>query len=262
MRTFTERDGRSPFVGEHIIYDSVEEFKEKMGSEYPLKKWGVGPIEELKAGEWVIADDGFIVQVLRVKWFPNKNGSRTYFVRVPMGTFAVYFLKSRIETETKGWVWRQMMGQFGLPQKSSVGHRSRLFSPGKMNKIKFATLFLSGISMVKAVKIIYPNTRHLTTNQLLIKATNLMDDKVVQAELKDQVSKFKEDMTEKFSDKRIVSELDLLLERSKKGTDAHRCNIQFIMELRGMYTSQSSLKKNGKSNIQEANYTEVPPSEG
>jgi len=259
MRTFTERDSRSPFAGEHIIYDSVEEFKEKVGSEYPLKKWGVGPIEELKAGDWVIADDGYIVQILRIKSFPNKNGSRTFFVRVPMGTFAVYFLKSKIETETKGWVWRQMMGQFGLPQKSSINHRSRLFSPGKINKIKFATLFLSGIPMTKAIKIIYPNTKYLTKNQLLIKATNLMDDKVVQAELREQVSKFKDDIEDTFSNERIINELDLLLERSKKGTDTHRNNIQFIMELKGMYTSQKKIKK---SDIQDVTYTEVPPSEG
>jgi len=191
-----------------------------------------------------------------VKSFPNRNGSRTFFVRVPVGTFAVYWTKS------KGWVWRQMMAQFGNAQKSSVGHRSRLTNPGVMNKIKFATMFLSGVSMTKAVRIIYPKLKNLTYNQLLIKATNLMDDKVVQAELKDQVSKFKDDVSEKFSDERIIKELDMLLDRSKKGTDAHRCNIQFIMELKGHYTPQTSVKKNGKSNIQEASYTEVPPSEG
>lgn len=254
MRTFTERDSRSPFVGEHIVYDSVEEFKKEKGEDYPLKKWGEGNIEELAAGEWVIADDGYVIQILRTRSFPNKNGSRTFFIRVPMGTFAVYWTKG------KGWVWRQLFAQFGYGQKSSVNHRARLFSPGKMNKIKFATLFLSGISMVKAIKIIFPDLRHLTYNQLLMKAVRLMDDEVVRAEIRTQIAKFSDGIEEKFGDKRIIKELDMLLDLSKKGSDAHRSNIQFIMELRGLYSSQTP-KKSGKQ-IADAEFTEVPPSEG
>lgn len=256
MRVFNVRDERSPFVGEHIIYDTVEEFRQKYGEDYPLRKWGEGKIEELKAGDWVIADDGYVVQVLRVKVFPHWTGSLTFFVRMPMGTFAVYHTKSQ------GWKWRQMMAQFGLPQKSSIGHRGRMYNVSVMQKVKFATMFLSGVSMITAVKVVYPMAKKLTYNQLLIKAAHLMDDKIVQAELKNQVSNFTEDVGSKFDDERIVKELDLLLERSKKGTDAHRCNIQFIMELRGMYTSQTSGKKNGKLIAEDTDYTEVPASEG
>lgn len=255
MRTFTERDTRSLFVGDHIIYDTVEEFKKEKGEDYPLKKWGVGLPEDLKAGDWIIADDGYVIQVLRVKNFPNKNGSRTFFVRVPMGTFAIFFTKGR------GWIWRQLMAQFGTAQKSSIGHRARMYNVDVLSKVKFATMFLAGVPMIQAVKITFPMAKNLTYNQLLIKAAHLMDDKIVQAELKNQVANFTDDIKQKFDDERIIKELDLLLERSRKGTDAHRCNIQFIMELKGQYISQAS-KKNGKLTAQEVEYSEVPPSEG
>jgi len=256
MRTFTERDPRSPFLGENIIYDSVEEFKKEKGEEFPLKKWGVGEISELQAGEWVIADDGYVVQVLRVKTYLHQKGYLTYFVRVPMGTFAVYYTKSR------GYVWRQMFAQFGSAQKSSINHRSRLYSPGVVNKIKFATLLLSGMSVIKIMKIVHPHWCHLTNNQLLSKAVNFMDDKIVQKEIRSQVAVFQDSFDKKFSDERIVKELDMLLDLSEKGSAAHRGNIQFIMELKGLITPTS--KKSGKKfeGAEDADYDEVPPSEG
>lgn len=253
MRIFQERDERSPHFGEHIIYDNPEEFESKRpGMGYKI--WGHPDtdIEQLKIGEWIRVDDGYVIQVLHLKRFGNKTGGDTFFVRVPMGTFPVYMTK-------KGWKWRQLYAQFSSPHKSSISQRSRLYTGGHIEKIKFATLLLSGINLTTAVRMTYPNLHRVKKNQLLIKAAKLMDDVIVRQEIKTQMAKFKDDISNKFGDERILTELDDMIKWSKKGSDAHRVNIQFIMELRGLYDPPTKGKK--MKSIPEASYTNVPPSE-
>jgi len=103
----------------------------------------------------------------------------------------------------------------------------------------------------------YPMLHKLTQNQLLIKAAKLMDDKVVQKEIGVLADKFKEDLAGKFGDVRLLKELDDLMTFSKKGSDSHRNNIAFIMELRKIYNGK---RKKG-TEIEETPYTAVPPSE-
>jgi len=251
MRIFTERDKRSAYYGEHIIYDSVEEFeKECPGMQW--KKWGFTDPEKLEVGEWVRADDGYIIQILNVRFFParpNNSTKESYFIRVPVGTFAIWMTKD-------GWHWRQMFAQFSVPHKNSASQQSRLYHGGHIQKIKFAALLVSGVNLRLAVKMTYPTLHHLTDNQLYTKAVKLMSDKVVQTEIRTLTEKFQADIVEKFGDERLIVELDELLKFSKKGSDAHRNNILLIMELRNMY-------KKGKKvdDTEEAEYTSVPPSE-
>jgi hypothetical protein len=172
-----------------------------------------------------------------------------------MGTFAVYM------TKKKGWVWRQLYAQFSVPHKGSISQRSRLYHGGHIQKIKFATLLISGVNLTLAVRMCYPNLHRLTKNHLLIKAAKLMDDIVVRSEIKNQLAKFRGDIEGKFGDERLIDELDMLLSRSKKGTESHRGNIQFIMELRGLYEPTNGKSSKKIRSVQEASFTEVPPSE-
>jgi len=250
MRIHQERDERSPHFGEHNIYENPEEYTEKTGM--VCKVWGKDDIEQLQIGEWVRADDGYVIQILGLRRVGNKTGGDTFFVRVPMGTFPVYLTK-------KGWKWRQLYAQFSSPHKGSISQRSRLYTGGHIEKIKFATLLVSGVNLTTAVRMTYPSLHRIPKNQLLIKAAKLMDDVIVREEIKNQVAKFKGDIIDKFGDVRLVKELDELLTHSKKGSDAHRGNIQLIMELRGLYEQSSKGKK--LKGVQETTYTEVPPSE-
>lgn len=253
MRIFQERDSRSPHFGEHIIYDNPKEFeRERPGMKWYI--WGYADIEKTEVGHWFRVDDGYVIQILHIKRFAGKTGQDTYFVRVPMGTFPVYMTR-------KGWKWRQLYAQFSSPHKGSISQRSRLYTGGHIEKIKFATLLISGVNLTLAVKMCYPNLHRINKNQLLIKAAKLMDDIVVRSEIKTQLAKFKGDVQEKFGDERLIEELDLLLARSRKGSDAHRGNIQFIMELRGLYEPTNGKANKKMKSVQEANFTEVPPSE-
>ena len=252
LRIFTERDKRSPFCGEHIVYDTEKEFEEKCPG-MKWKKWGFTDPTKLQVGEWVRADDGYIVQVLKIRFFPKRAESCTkesYFIRMPMGTFAVWMTKG-------GWHWRQLCAQFTVPHKNSASQRSRLYHGGHIEKIKFATLLISGVNLKLAVKMTYPNLHHLTSNQILIKAAKLMNNKIVQQELKSLTAKFQEDLVDKFGDVRLVKELDELITHSKKGSDAHRNNILLLMELRNLYKKPSK-REPGE---EEAEYTAVPQSE-
>ena len=250
MRIFTERDSRSPFHGEHTIYDSTEEFEEKNpGMQW--KKWGYTDPEKLQVGEWIRADDGYVLQLLRIRLFPPREKSKeTYFMRLPMGTFAIW-------RTNDGWHWRQLYAQFSVPHKNSASQRSRVYHGGHIEKIKFATLLVSGVNLKLAVRMTYPMLHKMTNNQYLIKAAKLMDDKIVRKEIKALTEKFQEDLVDKFGDVRLVKELDDLVTFSKKGTDAHRNNILFIMELRNMYKKS----RKGKDEPEEAEVTDVPPSE-
>ena len=105
----------------------------------------------------------------------------------------------------------------------------------------------------------YTSLHRLTNNQYLIKAAKLMDEPIVRQEIKNQLAQFTGEIQNKFGDRRIIDELDDLLTFSKKGSDAHRGNIQFIMELRGLKDKPSP--KHIKPRAEDAEYAEVPPSE-
>lgn len=255
MRVFSERDERSRFYGEHIVYDSEKEFEtEHPGVQWRI--WGNGDPADWEIGDWFRADDGYIIELLGIKYFPAKTEVEhgTYFFRVPMGTFACWWVFSR-----KKWKWRQLFAQFSVPSKNSASQISRIYHGGHIEKIKFANLIIAGINPTTAVRMTFPNLHRLTKSQLLIKAAKLMADEVVQTEIRLQIDKFKNDIVDKFGDKRLLEELDSLLTHSKKGTDAHRSNIQFIMELRGLYSTQKNSKKLPEG--EDTDYTEVPQSE-
>ena len=252
MRIFTERDDRSPFVGEHTIYDSTEEFEEKNPGK-KWKKWGFEDPNEITIGDWFRVDDGYVIEILKLKRFHPETPKDTLFIRVPMGTFSVYMTR-------KGWKWRQLYAQFSVPHKGSISQRSRIYHGGMIDKIKFATLVISGVSLTQAVRMVTPSLHHITKTQLLLKAAKYMNDEVVQVEIRTQIAKFNDDIEKKFGDERIINELDLLINKSRKGSDAHRTNIQFIMELRRMYEQQSN-GKNKIRNAEPAEYKVVPPSE-
>lgn len=252
MRTFTIRDERSPHRGEHCVYDSQEEFEQRnSGKEW--KKWGGRDPADYKVGEWIRSDDGYIIQILAIRLASNKLP--VYFFRVPMGTFAVYWTK-----RNEKWNYRQILAQFTPACKNSISGRPRTNRSIQVHKIKFATLLVCGVRPMVAARMAFPREMFaLTTkHQALTKVAKFMEDSVVRDEIKTQLSKFNEDIIDKFGDKRLLEELDELLTMSKKGSDAHRGNIQFIMELRGLYEKKEGKKIN---KLRETSYTEVPPSE-
>jgi len=71
----------------------------------------------------------------------------------------------------------------------------------------------------------------------------------------EEVSLFKDKLNETISDDRILDELDQLLSKSRKGSMAHRQNLELILQLTGYMDNPLSKKKQ----IENADYTEILP---
>lgn len=83
MRQFLVRVGK--YAGYHNIYDNKDEFIEK--TRLTPKLWGDPSV---KADDWVIADDGFVLQCLHHNTLPKGNNKFTYLYRFCIGTRYTY----------------------------------------------------------------------------------------------------------------------------------------------------------------------------
>tara|TARA_X000001382_G_scaffold122517_1_gene105550 strand:+ start:1088 stop:1864 length:777 start_codon:yes stop_codon:yes gene_type:complete len=74
---------------EHIVYDDIEEFKKNNPNKTVNPNW-----RKAREGEWVIADDKGVVQILKKAQLKHPNDSKNYknakgYVRTVVGTFVV-----------------------------------------------------------------------------------------------------------------------------------------------------------------------------
>ena len=226
-------------ISKSIIYDNEEEYYKSHRS--LLKRWGDLTIA---TGDWVIADDGFIVQCLSAKQYQSKRHILFYF-KFPMGTFIVTRYRDKLYVSS-------FYAQFTKPNKARIG----LVDTSKMRKVKFATLVFAGIPIERA----YTQTFTFgmkTARYAFKKGLELMQDDVVKLELKNQIEGFVSKLKDKFTEERLIDELEELLSKSRKGSMAHRQNLELILQLTGYMDNPLSKKKN----IEEAEYKEIPPSQ-
>ena len=256
LREYSIRSEKSPYFGLHKVYESPEEFNKDFPG-VKLKRWSEFLPEEVQDGEWLIADDGYVVQLLKKSGpYVTKRDKTCYFFRFAMGTFVGYWVKT-----LSIWKYRNFCAQFTAGRRNAATSEYKIRTDkGILEKIKFATLLASGVKPMSAFNLSITYGAYLTREQAIRKVLNLLRDEVVQKEIKNQLVKFREDIDEKFGDKRLVEELDMLLKYSKKGTIAHRENINFIMELRGIIQPEPSRKKIAQQ-AEEAQITELPPAE-
>jgi hypothetical protein len=234
--------GSKAYNGVHYIYENQEECR-KHQNDVRIWKWAIDDVRKYNIKDWLQAEDGYVVQILHIRTMVNKYGYVTYFVRVPMGTFACNI---RQDDSVR---FPRLYAQFSNGTKTSASIRSR-FHYGIHEKIKFASLIVAGVHPFKAYSLIYRPKTFLTNYQLNSKVTELMADDVVQKEISGALAKFQNDFDNKFSYEKILEHLEELLDNSEKGTAAHRGNIQFIMELKKMIASSKG--KNNAAKVQKA----------
>ena len=68
-----------------------------------------------------------------------------------------------------------------------------------------------------------------------------------------------EKLGEEFTDDRLIKELDLMLDNSRKGSSDHRENIKFIMALLNKLPETLNPGKGKKNMAVEIDYSEVQP---
>ncbi len=232
MREYVIREG-SMYAGIHNVYENAEECRSVLKhSNVIIHKWSIDDYKQYQVGDYVQAEDGYVVQVLVIREMKSKKQrqGRTVFIRFPMGTFAVY-------EKADGTVnYPRFYAMFTAGDKASAGGRSRTNFTGNADEAKkrFATLIAEGFDHKDAFRTAFNYYRILTPSQIEKKITKLFNDKVVIQELRELIKPYNDSIKNKFPDKLLLKHLSDLLSKCKKGSLQHRENLRFIMALRGI----------------------------
>jgi len=232
MREYRIR-GESMYSGIHLLYENEKEFISSVpNSNVKLHRWADDDYNQYAVGDYVQAEDGYIVQILTIREMKSKKqrSSRTVFIRFPMGTFAVY-------QRVNGTVYYpRFYAQFTTGDKGSASGRSRSNFTGSKDEAKkrFANLIFSGIDNRTAYRLAFRYKRIITNSQIDKKITAVLKDEIVVKELRTLSKPFRNKFDELFSVDKLLQQLQELLSNCKKGSAAHRENIKFILKLKGM----------------------------
>lgn len=230
---------KGDYKGEYRLY-----FNRKVAEYYlpdrKIYKWGDDECLQAEAGDYIESYDGSVVMLIRKRVYTSKKTQVPfYFFRFPMSTITAYV------TKTKGIKFREFYGQMAYINKGEIVPKIRQGSDNQ--KIRFVSMLLSGVHPFKAYRIAFGKFDPIEIGNLHRKVNKLMTDEVVRTEINEQLVPFIEQLNEEFSDNKIVQQLKLLIDNSRKGSDAHRENIKFIMALlnklpQAMYSGSKAQK--------------------
>ena len=221
------------YAGTHNVYENADECRSVLKNpNMIIHKWGVDDYKQYEIGNYVQAEDGYVVQILVIREMKSKKQrkGKTTFIRFPMGTFAVY-------EKADGTVnYPRFYAMFTAGDKASAGGRSRSNFTGNADEAKkrFANLIVEGFDHKDAFRTAFNYYRWLTPSQIEKKITKLFRDSVVIEELRELIQPYNDSINNKFPDKLLIRHLDDLLNNSAKGSTQHRENLRFIMALRGI----------------------------
>lgn len=244
---------RGLFKGTHILYLN-KEIAQTLNPNMKLMRWrDERMFEEAEAGWWIEADDGWVVQLLRkVVYKPKTNNVYHYFFRFPMCNAIAYINQSGTKR------FRQFQGQYTYANKNRISPSTTMEASRKK---RFASFIVAGLSPPKAYYLAF-NDNTVKGLTLTYRMDRLMSDKIVQKEVIALMEPLAAKVNESFSDERLISELEQLLDRSRKGSDAHRENIKFIMSLVNKLPSHMYPDRKKNKEILDTPYEEVKPPEG
>ena len=232
MREYNIRE-TNMYAGTHIIYENETEFRQHISNpDIKLHRWAVDDFRDYQIGDYIQAEDGYITQILDIKEMKSKKErkGKTIFIRFPMGTFAVY------EKADGSIHYPRFYAQFTQGDKGSASGRSRCNFTGSKDEVKrrFANLIYDGIDSRTAYRLAFGYKRIITNSQIDRKITDMMKNEVVIQELKRLSKPVRDKYNELFSADRIIKQLEMLLDNSRKGSTAHRENLKLILRLRGL----------------------------
>jgi len=232
MREYRVREG-SIYSGIHYLYENVDEFNSHITNpDVKLYNWGVDDYKLFQVGDYVIAEDGYLVQILAIREMKSKKErkGKAVFIRFPMGTFAVY------EKANGTIYYPRFFAMFTTGDKGSAGGRSRNNFSGNADEAKkrFAHLIYKGFDKREAFRVAFAYYKFLTPSQIEGKITKLLKDDLVLTELRNLLETQKDKLDKKFSDSMLLNHIELLLNNCRKGSAEHRKNIEFVLALRGI----------------------------
>lgn len=247
FRTITLTKGL--YIGEHKLYWNAYICK-LFEHNTRIYKWGQSEVLEAIAGDWVETYDGTVFQILDKRIYNDKKRNRQFFFyRFPIAT--VYAWETK-----KGYKYRQLFGNFMSMSRGNM--RQNTVAGSDNQKVRFATYLVSGINPLKAYRLAFNNFATLPVTTLHRRVNQMITDEIVKKELFTQLEPLVEQLNTEFSDEKLVQELKILLQASRKGSDAHRENIKFIMALLNKLPDAMYGGKNRKI-AQEIPYQQISP---
>lgn len=231
MREYSIRGG-SMYAGTHNVYENPDECRSHLKNpDVNIHKWSVDDYKLYQVGDYLQAEDGYVVQVLAIREMKGKKErkGRCIFIRFPMGTFAIY---QRVDGTVN---YPRFYAMFTAGDKASAGGRSRSNFTGNADEAKkrFANLIVEGFEHKDSFRTAFGYYRILTPSQIEKKITKLFKDKIVLEELRELIQPYNDSIKTTFSDKLLLKHLRDLLNNCKQGSAEHRENLMFIMTLRG-----------------------------
>lgn len=222
---------------------------EKMEKRAVIYKWGDIEVLKAEAGNWVETYDGTVIQILDIRIYKDKKNRIFHFFKFPVAT--VYAWTNYLGI-TK---FRQFQGNFMTAGRNTM----KMTIAGSDNqKVRFASYIVSGMNPLKAYRLAFNNLAPTTVTTLHRRVNQMITDDIVRKEIVSQIEPLIDKINKSFSDERLINELDDLLTRSRKGTDAHRENIKFIMALMNKLPEHMYPNKK-KDKAIDINYEEVKP---
>lgn len=255
MRDFTIRSGK--YSGTHIIYDSEDEAKN-----HSIKAKRPWYRDDTDVGDWVVSDDGYVIQCLgkyRLVNKRHKSGQYTIAYRFPNGTFYVY-----VDKHGQQHI-KNFYAVAAASHKNSLGNTPRIGRYLTAKKKEFVTLVAGGMDIYSAYIKAY-NVRTYSRNGILVQINKLMDDPVVRKELMEQLKPFAVQLEEQIKEKTgheslmsfLVEQITTLVTDPKSQYPKEkRENIKLLVNLLGQQLG-ITLKQPTRKEIQDAEFEEVP----
>jgi len=258
MRDFTVRSGN--FAGIHIIYDNEEE---ALRHNMVFKKPWYG--DKVESGDWVVSDDGYVIQCLYKRKIVNKrhrSGQFTMSYRFCNGTF--YYYVNRFGQKSI----KNFYAVATKSHKNSLGDTGRLGKYLTSRKKEFVTLIATGLDLYSAYIKAY-QVKTISRNGILVQINKLMDDPVVREELMEQMQPFIRQVEESIKEKTGATSLvnflvdqisELVTDPKSKVPKERRENIKLLVNMFGEQLGIALRKKSSKE-IEDADYEIIKPPE-
>ena len=254
MREYRIRYG--DFAGSHSVYESVAEFR-KSNPDVPITRWTVDMnYKAIEVGDWIEAEDGYIVQVLKVailKSGNTKNIIRTA-IRFPMGNFLCY---DRVKKPTR---IPQFYAMFSHPNKVSFTDSPTTgVNRSSAHMIMWAEMVLNGMHPFDAYRAVFNDHKGYTSAQMMHKIIKLVHNRHVRKAIMSFLNSFSKKLKAKIPEDDIVNAIVEYWEAAKKkpGTTAHLAGIKLVKEIyqdNDKFQFRPQLPANGE-NTEDADFT-------
>jgi len=249
MRTFTIF-GNTALSGEYTIYDTEKEFREH--EEGDFKIWSKD--EELIAGDWVRALDGYIVQLLKVYEIKRERDQLVKYTFCN-GTFTRYKYKE------KPYKWQLFYGQYTV-KRDLTGINGRKVTLTRDKKTILIELLKSNpdINILDAIKLSGISFKNSNEKIFFNKVGKLLMDKEISAVIAERNKQFLDKLQKDnfFSDENLVNYIKDFMKHVRRGSLVHLNSIMPLLELLQKVEPKEVIKIK-KINAPEVPYEEVKP---